>query len=50
MTQLLSSSSSYSVNLINRKVKVESESRCRHPYLYPIGIERLLLVRPSARL
>ncbi|MFS8005050.1 hypothetical protein Hanom_Chr13g01232911 [Helianthus anomalus] len=45
------SSSSYSVNPTNSKVKVGSEDgRCRQPYLYPVGIERLLPVRPPARL
>ncbi|MFS8023377.1 hypothetical protein Hanom_Chr16g01450761 [Helianthus anomalus] len=46
-----SSTTSYSVNPTNSKAKVGSEEgRCRQPYLYPVGIERLLLVRPPARL
>ncbi|MFS7957795.1 hypothetical protein Hanom_Chr07g00670591 [Helianthus anomalus] len=46
-----SSSSSYSVHPTNSKAKVGSEEgRCRQPYLYPVGIERLLPVRPPARL
>ncbi|MFS7908762.1 hypothetical protein Hanom_Chr01g00086901 [Helianthus anomalus] len=46
-----SSSSSYSANPTNSKAKVGSEEgRCRQPYLYPVGIERLLPVRPPARL
>ncbi|MFS7965519.1 putative aluminum-activated malate transporter [Helianthus anomalus] len=39
--------SSYSVNLTNSKAKVGSEKgRRRQPYLYPVGIEGLLPVRP----
>ncbi|MFS8015050.1 hypothetical protein Hanom_Chr15g01351821 [Helianthus anomalus] len=45
------SSSSYSVNPTNSKAKAGSEEgRCRQPYLYPVGIERLLPMRPPARL
>ncbi|MFS7938449.1 hypothetical protein Hanom_Chr05g00439841 [Helianthus anomalus] len=45
------SSSSYSVHPTNSKAKVGSEEgRCRQPYLYPVGIKRLLPVRPPARL
>ncbi|MFS7936214.1 hypothetical protein Hanom_Chr05g00412901 [Helianthus anomalus] len=44
-------SSSYLVNPTNSKAKVGSEEgRCRQPYLYPVGIERLLPMRPPARL
>ncbi|MFS8026309.1 hypothetical protein Hanom_Chr16g01485281 [Helianthus anomalus] len=43
------SSLSYSVHPTNSKVNVGSEEgRCRQPYLYPVGIERLLPVRPPA--
>ncbi|MFS7933996.1 hypothetical protein Hanom_Chr05g00386311 [Helianthus anomalus] len=48
---LRTSYSSYSVNLINSKAKVWSEEgKCRQPYLYLVEIERLLPVRPPARL
>ncbi|KAJ0881385.1 hypothetical protein HanRHA438_Chr10g0473771 [Helianthus annuus] len=43
-----SSSSSYSVYSTNSKNKVGSV-RCRQSYLYPVGIERLLPVRPPTR-
>ncbi|MFS7919689.1 hypothetical protein Hanom_Chr03g00215661 [Helianthus anomalus] len=37
--------SSYSINPTNSKAKVDLRRvRCRQPYLYPIGIERLLSV------
>ncbi|KAF5774708.1 hypothetical protein HanXRQr2_Chr13g0603791 [Helianthus annuus] len=46
-----SSSSSYSVNPTNSKAKAGSEKgKCRQPYLYHVGIERLLPLRPPARL
>ncbi|MFS7991168.1 hypothetical protein Hanom_Chr12g01067651 [Helianthus anomalus] len=46
----ITKSSSYSVNPTNSKAKVGSEEgRCRQPYLYPVGIERLLPMRSPAR-
>ncbi|MFS7939042.1 hypothetical protein Hanom_Chr05g00446971 [Helianthus anomalus] len=45
-----SSSSTYSLNPTNSKTKVGSkEGKCRQPYLYLVGIQRLLPVRPPAR-
>ncbi|MFS7970629.1 hypothetical protein Hanom_Chr09g00823141 [Helianthus anomalus] len=42
------SSSPYSVNPTNNKPKVGSENgKCKQSYLYTVGIERLLSVRPA---
>ncbi|MFS7895479.1 hypothetical protein Hanom_Chr00s002904g01706761 [Helianthus anomalus] len=47
LKSISSSSSSYSVNHTNSKAMVGSEEgTCRQPYLYAVGIERLLPLRP----